>query len=213
MRNVAIVGAGCSGLTAIKACLEENIFPVCFEMSNDIGGLWNYSDSAEVGRASIYKNLVINTSKEIMAFSDFPIPADFPNYMHNRRILEYLHMYAERFGLLKYIQYQQEILSLEKNDDYVKTGRWKLIIKDLKSGDVREEVYDAVMVCTGHHAEKKLPEFLGQDRFPGKIIHTHDYRNHKGYEDKRVVVIGIGNSGGDVAVELSKICSQVNYTL
>lgn len=210
-KKVAVIGAGVSGLIAIKCCLDEDLQPFCFERTSNIGGLWRYSEDIKDGQASVMKTTVINTSKEIMSFSDFPIPAEFPNYMHNRRVIDYFHMYAENFDLNKYINFQQEILSVQKNEDYAKTGKWKLTVKDLKSGNVCEEVYDAVMVCSGHHAEKKLPEFRGQNDFPGKIVHTHDYRNHKGYEDKRVVVIGIGNSGGDVAVELSKICSQVSY--
>jgi dimethylaniline monooxygenase (N-oxide forming) len=65
------------------------------------------------------------------------------------------------------------------------------------------------MVCTGHHADKKMAQFEGEKEFKGQIIHSHDYRDHRGYEEKRVVVVGIGNSGGDVAVELGKISKQV----
>ena len=82
-------------------------------------------------------------------------------------------------------------------------------MKDNKTGDVEETVFDAVMVCTGHHAEKHVPEFPGLSDFKGKVIHSHDYRNPAGFEGKRVVIIGIGNSGGDMSTELSRIASQV----
>ena len=72
-------------------------------------------------------------------------------------------------------------------------------------------IYDGVLVCTGHHAEKKMAQFKHMDKFQGKIVHSHDYKDFHGYEDKRVVVVGIGNSGGDIAVELSRISSQVNF--
>ena len=90
-----------------------------------------------------------------------------------------------------------------------KNGVWEVTIKDLQTGDIHVEHFDAVMVCTGHHAEKKMPQFEGEKEFKGQIIHSHDYRDHRGYEDKRVVVVGIGNSGGDVAVELGKVSKQV----
>ena len=79
MKKIAIIGAGCSGLAAIKCCLDEGLEPVCFEMDSDIGGLWNYTDNVTVGKGSAYKSLTINTSKEMMAFSDFPPPERFPD--------------------------------------------------------------------------------------------------------------------------------------
>ena len=72
-------------------------------------------------------------------------------------------------------------------------------------------MFDGVLVCTGHHAEKNIPTFPGLDKFTGKVTHTHDYKDYHGYENKRVLIIGIGNSGGDVATELSRISSQVIF--
>ena len=86
---------------------------------------------------------------------------------------------------------------------------WEVITKDLRTGEVRTELFDAVMVCSGHHADKNMAHFEGEQEFVGKIVHSHDYRDHRGYEEKRVIVVGIGNSGGDVAVELGKISKQV----
>jgi len=89
------------------------------------------------------------------------------------------------------------------------SGRWDLIIRDNKSNSTRKQTFDAVLVCTGHHADKNVPAFPGQEICKGKVIHTHDYRNMSGFEGKKIVVVGIGNSGGDISVELSRIASQV----
>uniref|UniRef100_A0A8C0IW36 Flavin-containing monooxygenase n=1 Tax=Chelonoidis abingdonii TaxID=106734 RepID=A0A8C0IW36_CHEAB len=105
-KRVAVIGAGVCGLSSIKCCLDEGLEPTCFERSSDIGGLWRFEENPEEGRASIYKSVIINTSKEMMCFSDFPIPANFPNYMHNSKIMEYLRMYADHFDLLKYIRFK-----------------------------------------------------------------------------------------------------------
>lgn len=105
-KRIAVIGSGASGLTCIKCCLEEGLEPVCFERSDDIGGLWRYQENPEEGRASIYKSVIINTSKEMMCFSDYPIPDHYPNFMHNSQVLEYFRMYAKEFGLLKYIQFK-----------------------------------------------------------------------------------------------------------
>lgn len=94
--------------------------------------------------------------------------------------------------------------------EFGESGRWEIEIKDLKTGNTSKETYDGVLVCTGHHAEKHLPHFEGEDEFQGQKVHTHDYRDYKGFDEKRVVIIGIGNSGGDVAVELSKVCKQAS---
>ena len=94
--RVAITGAGASGLPAIKSVLEEDMIPVCFERTDDIGGLWNYSPNIrEDGQASVMKSTVMNSSKEMMCHSDFPVPKDYPNSMHNSKVLEYFRLYAK----------------------------------------------------------------------------------------------------------------------
>nr|XP_039270440.1 flavin-containing monooxygenase 5-like [Styela clava] len=208
--KVAIIGSGASGLVAIKTCLDEGINPVCFEMQDEIGGMWNYvPDKYEAGM--VYKSTVINTSKEMMCFSDFPIPNNFPNYMHNTKVQEYFRMYEEKFQLRQHIQFHTKVLSCTKADGFAKNGQWKVHTKNVKTGDEKSEYYDGIMVCVGHHAIPHYPlhDFPGIEKFKGKYMHSHDYRDHKGYEDLRVVIIGIGNSGGDIAVELSRHSKQV----
>lgn len=80
--RVCIIGAGVSGLPSIKSCLEEGLEPVCYERTTEIGGLWNYRPDKEsnVG-GMVMKTTVVNTSKEMMAYSDFPPPIEWPNFM------------------------------------------------------------------------------------------------------------------------------------
>ncbi|CAG2207818.1 FMO [Mytilus edulis] len=101
-----------------------------------------------------------------------------------------------------------EIKSVKPADDFEISGQWELKVKDLAKDEEQSITYDAIMICTGHHAEKNMPDFPGMHNFKGKVLHSHDYRHTAGYEDKRVVVVGIGNSGGDAAVELSRVASQ-----
>jgi dimethylaniline monooxygenase (N-oxide forming) len=98
---------------------------------------------------------------------------------------------------------------LSPTKDFAQTGQWEATIRDRNKEEDRVEIFDAVMVCTGHHADKYMAHFDGEENFKGTRIHTHDFHDSQGYDNKRVVVIGIGNSGGDVAVELSRISSQV----
>ena len=207
--KVAVIGGGASGLTAIKCCLDEGLTPVCFERRDDTGGMWYYSEEVVDGQSSVMHSTIINSNKETMAFSDFPPDADIPNHMHNTKVLEYLRKYAEKFSLKKHIRFRTEIVSAKRSANFEKNGQWELIVKDLQTDTVTTEIYDALMVCTGHHANKHEPHFEGDNIFRGKILHSHDYRHFKGYEGKRVIVVGIGNSGLDVSVELSYVCKQV----
>ncbi|RUS85908.1 hypothetical protein EGW08_006311 [Elysia chlorotica] len=208
-QRVAIIGAGASGLTAIKCCLDEGLTPMCFERTSHIGGLWHYKDQPVEGEACVMKSTVINTSKEMMSYSDFPIPAHYPNFMHNSQVLEYFQQYSSHFNLEKHINFQTEVLSVKKAGSFPKTGQWEISYRNIDSGETKTEEFDGVFVCTGHHAEKYVPVFPGLEDFQGKVLHTHDYRVPSGYEDKRVLIVGIGNSGGDCAVELSRVAKQV----
>lgn len=95
-KRVAVVGAGCSGLAAIKCCLEEGLLPTCFESSPDIGGLWNFTEAGLDRRGSVMYSTIINTSKEMMAFSDLPPPREFPNFMPHSTVLQYFRLYADK---------------------------------------------------------------------------------------------------------------------
>ncbi|XP_077878429.1 dimethylaniline monooxygenase [N-oxide-forming] 2-like isoform X4 [Ictidomys tridecemlineatus] len=105
-KKVAVIGAGVSGLVSLKCCVDEGLEPTCFERTEDIGGLWRFKENVEDGRASIYRSVITNTSKEMSCFSDFPMPEDFPNFLHNSKLLEYFRIFAKKFDLLKYIQFQ-----------------------------------------------------------------------------------------------------------
>ena len=143
-----------------------------------------------------------------MAFSDFPPPKEFPNFLHNSQVLEYYKMYMEKFGLDKYITYNTKVTKLNQSSNFDKTGCWD--VQTICQGTERSETYDAVLVCTGHFAEQHNPHFEGEESFTGKVMHSLDYRTPTGFKGKNVLVIGIGNSGVDIGVELSRITKQVS---
>ncbi|CAF1340855.1 unnamed protein product [Adineta steineri] len=210
MKTVAIIGGGVSGLICIKCCLDGGLTPVCYEMTNDIGGLWNYDANAVDGKASVMKSTVINTSKEFMAFSDYPPPIEYPNYMHNTKLLSYFRMYAEKFHLKDYIRFRRRVTRIQPAVDYEQTGCWMIYSVDTEeeSSEISEK-YDTVMLATGHHAHPRWVDFPGLDNFKGQKLHSWQYKTPHGFEDKTVVVIGIGNSGADMVVELGRFAKQV----
>lgn len=209
-KQIAIIGGGISGLICIKCCLDEGLSPICYEMTNDIGGLWNYDANAIDGKASVMKSTVINTSKEFMAFSDYPPPMEYPNFMHNTKLLEYFRMYARKFQLNEYIRFRRRVTRIQPAENYEQTGAWRIYSVDAESdSDETEERYDAVMLATGHHAHPRWVNFPGLDHFKGEKLHSWQYKTSRGFEDKTVLVVGIGNSGGDMIVELGRTAKQV----
>ncbi|XP_063154621.1 flavin-containing monooxygenase 3-like [Candoia aspera] len=209
VRRVAIIGAGVSGLTSIKCCLDEGLEPTCFERSDSIGGLWQFTESSEEGRASIYRSVFTNSCKEMMCYMDFPFPENFPNYMHNSKIQEYIELYTKHFDLLKYIQFKTDVTNIKKHPDFSVSGQWDVMTQ--KDGKVESTTFDAVMVCSGHHVYPNIPvdSFPGLEKFQGTLFHSREYKGPEKFKGKKVLVIGLGNSGSDIAVELSHTASQV----
>ena len=85
--------------------------------------------------------------------------------------------------------------------------------KDLTNQKVNSSEFDAIMVCTGSFAKPHVPEFSGQNVFTGKVMHSHDYRTSQGFENQRVLIVGIGNTAGDIAADLSYVASKVGFDL
>ncbi|KAM6219949.1 flavin-containing monooxygenase 2 [Rhynchocyon petersi] len=208
-KKVAVIGAGVSGLISLKCCVDEGLEPTCFERTEDIGGLWRFKENVEDGRASIYQSVITNTSKEMSCFSDFPMPENFPNFLHNSKLLEYFRIVAKKFDLLKYIQFQTTVISVKKRPDFASSGQWEIVTTS--NGKEQSAVFDAVMVCSGHHILPNIPlqSFPGIEKFKGQYFHSRQYKYPTGFEGKRILVIGIGNSASDIAVELSKRAAQV----
>lgn len=209
-KKVCVVGAGVAGLTSVKNSLDYDFEPICFEKDEDLGGLWNYHDEPVDGRPSLYNSCSINTSKELSCYSDFPIPKEFPNFMGHKHFKKYLHLYADNFKLKNYIKFHHSVEKVERAEDFADTGRWVITVKNLKTGKFEKHVTDFVIVCNGHLHEPSIPEFPGIKQFNGKVMHTRHYKTFKGYENKKVLVVGIGNSGADIASELSRHAEHVS---
>ncbi|GFT18959.1 dimethylaniline monooxygenase 5 [Trichonephila clavipes] len=208
-KRVAIIGAGPAGLRAIKNLKDEGLEPVCFERTGHYGGLWRYHDDDMEGVASVMKTTIINTSKELGACSESPPPAEYPNYMHHSLMYEYIKSLAIQGDCVRHIKFHHETKSIEKADDYEETGRWKVTCRNTETGELVTEIFDAVCVCIGHHVYPHEPAFPKQEEFVGRILHTHSLKKVDGFQDLRVVVVGLGNSGMDAAVDLTAVTNKV----
>jgi cation diffusion facilitator CzcD-associated flavoprotein CzcO len=194
--KVCIIGAGSSGIASAKVLHQKGIDFDCFEKGSKIGGNWLYNN--DNGMSSAYKSLHINTSKQMMAYSDFPMPDDYPDYPHHSLIYEYFENYVDHFGFRHKIAFNTEVQHVEKlpNGHYAVT-----------TDQFGTRAYDALMVANGHHWSPRYPEFKGE--FSGDIIHSHYYKTFDGYEDQRVLIVGIGNSAVDIACELTNVSKRV----
>ncbi|HYP55723.1 MAG TPA: NAD(P)-binding domain-containing protein [Solirubrobacterales bacterium] len=197
--NVCIVGAGSSGLTAGQVLGARGIPYDCFEKGSHIGGNWRYEN--DNGLSSAYRSLHINSSRELMSFKALPMPNDYPDYPSHEHIARYFDAYAERFGLRERIRFNTEVVDVKPAGD-----EWEVTVKGA-DGERETLRYRAVLVANGHHWDPRWPEppFPGADAFEGEQMHAHYYREPDVLVGKRVLVLGIGNSAVDIAVESSRI--------
>jgi cation diffusion facilitator CzcD-associated flavoprotein CzcO len=193
-RRTCVIGAGVSGLVATKALGDWGVPYTCFEASDDVGGNWYFGNPN--GRSSAYRSLHIDTSKGAISFADFPLDGRYPDFPHHTEIHRFLREYAERFALRERIRFQTVVQRAERREG----GGWLIHTDD---GETHE--FEALLVCNGHHWDPSLPEFPGH--FDGATLHSHHYIDPSDPLDlygKRVVVVGIGNSGVDITSELSR---------
>lgn len=201
-QKVCIIGAGGSGLTACQVLGARGIPFDCFEKGSMIGGNWRYEN--DNGMSSAYKSLHINSARKLMSYKAFPMPADYPDYASHYQVAKYFDDYAERFGLAEKITFRTEVVSAEPEGD-----GWNVTIEEAVGGR-RTESYCAVLVANGHHWKPRWPEpsFPGAGEYEGEQMHVHHYREPDVLVGKRVLVLGMGNSAVDVAVESSRIAEK-----
>ena len=200
--RVCVIGAGSSGITACQRLAERGIAFDCFEKGSEVGGNWRYEN--DNGMSAAYRSLHINTSREMMEYEAFPMPDDYPDYPSHYEIVRYFDDFVDHFGFRDRIQFQTEVISVEPSGDL-----WEVTVRGPDGGE-QTETYTDVMVCNGHHWNPRWPEpsFPGQDEFDGTLIHAHDYKTPDLLAGKRVLVLGIGNSATDIAVEASRIADK-----
>jgi cation diffusion facilitator CzcD-associated flavoprotein CzcO len=205
--RACIIGAGSSGITALQVLRADGIEVDCFEMGSGVGGNWRYGN--DNGVSSAYRSLHINTSREAMEYAAYPMPADLPDYPSHWQIAAYFDDFVDHFGLRDAIAFRTEVTKVEP----VESGGYDVTVRSRDAArEARTHHYDHVLVANGHHWDPRWPEpsFPGSETFPGQQLHAHYYRTPDVFDGKRVVVLGIGNSATDIAVEASR-SAKVTY--
>ncbi|MFE1921098.1 flavin-containing monooxygenase [Streptomyces asoensis] len=200
MRNVCVIGAGSSGIAACQVLAARGIAYDCFELGSEVGGNWRYLN--DNGQSSAYRSLHINTSRQIMEYAGFPMSDDCPVYPGHAHIARYFDAFVDHFGLRPSIRFRTEVVRVVPDGD-----RWTVTSRHRDTGARETGVYDAVLVANGHHWKPRWPEpeIPGVAGFAGTRIHSHHYRSPEPFADRRVLVLGIGNSACDIAVEVSRV--------
>jgi thioredoxin reductase len=200
--KVCVIGAGSSGIAACQVLNARGIDFECIEKGSEVGGNWRYEN--DNGMSSAYRSLHINTSRGLMAYRTFPMPDSYPDYPNHFQIAAYFDAYVDHFGLRPKIAFRTEVL------DVVPAGeQWDVTVAG-PEGERETRRYRAVLVANGHHWDPRWPEpaFPGSEDFEGEQIHAHHYREPEILRGKRVLVLGIGNSATDIAVESSRIGTE-----
>ncbi|XP_027106488.1 flavin-containing monooxygenase FMO GS-OX5-like [Coffea arabica] len=222
--KVAVVGAGVSGLVTARELQREGQQVVVYEKSNQIGGTWVYSPQVEsdplsldpkreIVHSSLYYSLETNLPRRLMGFSDYPFTirknGELRTFPGHQEVLQFLNNFVQDFGLLDLIRFNTEVVRVEQqNDQWVVESR-RSTCDELSSS---EEIFEAVVVCNGHYTIPKVADLPGIKSWPGKQIHSHNYRVPEPFRDQVVIVIGAGPSAMDIGQEITKVAKEVHLS-
>ena len=216
-KRVAIIGAGPSGLAALRAFETARQAGadvpevVCFEKQANWGGLWNYTwrtgldEHGEPVHGSMYRYLWSNGPKECLEFADYSFEEHFgrpiPSYPPRAVLHDYIAGRVERSGVRQYIRFRTPVRWVDYSDE---TGRFTVAAKDLVKDEHQVEEFDYVIVASGHFSVPNVPQFEGLEHFPGRVMHAHDFRVADEFVGKRLLMIGASYSAEDIGTQCIK---------
>lgn len=184
--KICIIGAGPAGLAMARACILTGVAYDQFDAHTDVGGLWDIDQAG----SAMYESAHFISSKTMSGFDGFPMPDHYPDYPSHRQILAYIRAFADLWSLRDNIRFSTRVRDIESQAD----DSW---IVTLDNGERRS--YRGVVCATGSNWHPRMPELKG--RFDGELRHSHTYRSPEELRGKRVLVVGAGNSGVDIACD------------
>lgn len=194
--RVCVIGAGPCGLATVKNLLAEGVTDVvCHEESGTIGGNWAYTDDPL--RPGVHGRTHTISSRQLSSFEDFPMPSSYPDFPSHRQMYDYFLSYTNAFQLWPRIKLGSRVVRCVPRED----GRWSVHTCSSR------ETYDFLLVCAGHHRVPFFPRYPGS--FAGRTLHSCHYKHPGPFRDRRVLIVGGGNSAADVAVD---VCRYASFT-
>ncbi|UHH00630.1 flavin-containing monooxygenase [Pseudomonas sp. 7-41] len=194
--TIAIIGAGASGLGVAKALREAGVNFEIIEATARFGGNWQPDGPA----SKMYESVHLISSRHNTQFVDFPMPADYPDYPRHNQVFAYLTQLAEHCQLTAHTRFNTRVTHMAKD----RQG-WQLTFTDGS-----QSRYEVVVVCNGLLGVPKIPDYPGT--FSGLSLHARDYRSSEQLRGKRVLVVGGGNSGCDIAVDAAQTASRALHS-
>ena len=203
--QIAVIGAGPSGLAAARSLQKLGLPFQGFETHTDVGGLWN----VENPRSTVYESAHLISSKTTTEFAEFPMRADVADYPSHKEMRQYFFDFAEHFGLRQHYHFGARVQKTVPVGDGA-SPLWRV---DWTSADgsSHSAEYKGVVIANGTLSEPNMPKFEGQ--FDGELIHTAAYKSAEQFRGKRVLVVGAGNSGCDIAVDAVHAADSVDISV
>lgn len=196
----ALIGAGPSGLAGARNLARFGVPFDGFESHTEVGGLWNIDNP----RSTVYRSAHLISSKTTTEFTEFPMPDGTADYPGHRELREYFEAYARHFDLHRHFRFGTTVVRVEPDGD-----GW---LVETESGGTRQTArYRGVIIANGTLSEPNLPTFAGT--FDGELLHTSAYRDPRVFDGKRVLVVGAGNSGCDIAVDAVHHAASVDISV
>lgn len=187
--RVCVVGGGPAGLSLARTFLRHGIPFDVYERHSDVGGLWDQSNPG----SPVYDSAHFISSKTQSHYHDFPMPDDYPDYPSNRQIHSYMQAFADAYGLRDHIRFNTSVEKAELQAD----GTWQV---KLSTGETKQ--YGSLVCANGTNWHPVMPDYPGN--FTGEMRHAVTFRSMDEFRGKRVLVIGAGNSGCDIACDAAK---------
>jgi len=197
----AVVGAGPAGLAAVRNLTRFGLDVVGFEIHDDVGGLWDIENPT----STMYDTAHLISSKRMTEFTEFPMGDELPPYPHHGEMRTYFRDYAKAFGLYDHYEFRTEVTRAEPAPG----GGWDVTTRH--DGEIRTRPLDGVLIATGTLHHPNVPELPG--RFDGTTIHSSEYRNPAELKGRRVLIVGCGNSGADIAVDAVHHAASVDLSV
>ena len=193
-KRFAVIGAGAAGLCAGKHLLMHGMEVTIFEVGSQIGGLWVYNN--DNGLSPAYRSLHINSEARVSSYNDFPFADDGPLYPDHEEMQRYFRAYADRFGMSERIRFNSRVVAIEPQ-----AAGYGVRVENGST-----ESFDAVVVASGHQSLPRHPAETSQ--FTGEYLHAHSYRVPEPFTGRRVLVMGPGNSGVDIAADVCTVTAR-----
>lgn len=196
----AVIGAGPMGLATARNLQKLDIPFIGLELHSDVGGLWDIDNP----HSTMYESAHLISSKRMTEFAEFPMEDSVALYPHHREMKRYFQSYAKHFDLYRHYEFNTRVLSVTREGTF-----WTIVTE--RDGQQQSRRFEGLLIANGTLHTPNRPTLPG--RFDGQIMHSAEYRSAEVFKGKRVLIVGCGNSGADIAVDAVHHAKSVDMSL